>query len=49
MCITIIQNMKLIKKNKIFSNEVFDVYKNDFSIKKKVIVKNYLSIQPKKK
>lgn len=41
--------MKLIKKNKIFSNEVFDVYKNDFSIKKKVIVKNYLSIQPKKK
>ena len=41
--------MKLIKKNKIFSNEVFDVYKNDFSLKKKVIVKNYLSIQPKKK
>ena len=26
--------MKLIKKNKIFSNEVFDVYKNDFSVKK---------------
>lgn len=41
--------MKLIKKNKIFSNEVFDVYKNDFCIKKKIIVKNYLSIQPKKK
>ena len=41
--------MKLIKKNKIFSNEVFDVYKNDFSVKKKSNCKKLFVYSAKKK
>tara|TARA_B100001173_G_scaffold229849_1_gene199744 strand:+ start:210 stop:758 length:549 start_codon:yes stop_codon:yes gene_type:complete len=41
--------MKQIKKKKIFSNEVFDVYKNNFILKNKQLVKDYLSVEPNKK
>ena len=40
--------MKQIQKKKIFSNEVFDVFKNNFIISNKHIVRDYLSVQPNK-
>ncbi len=41
--------MKQIQKKKIFSNQVFDVFKNNFALSNKQVVKDYLSIQPNKK
>lgn len=39
--------MKLLSKKKIYSNEVFNFYKNSFLLDSKKIINGYLSIDPK--